>query len=649
MTIHGRRVGLALLLLLVCVGLVVAQEAEPTKVVGSNSAGSLFQAASGEAGAGFTYELTGTQAGISAFCANQAAAVIATRALTVSDVVNCQNNGVSFYEVLFGVDGYALIASPDVTFAECLSVTDLNALVSPSAAGTVSTWAAGNAAFGDVPFSLVTVAAGTRPYDLLDSAVNGDGLRADATFGSAEEVVAQVAAGTGVLGVVPLGVAASAEGVTVLELRSTSLNVCAAPSAQNVLNLSYTGGERLFAYLNAAQAEALGGAVAAVLSTDGQAALNTAGALSLPDAALAVSQGLIGEGRVGRVFSLEADLFQPVAGVSGEVRVGGSAAGASLLRASMATFTTSNPGATLTETYVGGLAGAREFCNGNLDIVVLTAPLSEEQAANCANLDIVPVTYTLGAQAAVLVSNAGNADLACLTTAQLRQAWTASAEAPTNWSVVGEGFADNEIVLFALSKGDVLLDLLVNSVSDGAAVARDTVNENFDPLFLGAAVNNVPGGLAVMSLAQAQDVLAAGSAVQVVSVDAGDGCVAPSVETIADGSYALSQPLVLVLNQTTLASDVVQSAVWTILSDVNYSAVEGAGLVGLDLDTLVSQRIALEALFVEADALEAERFAAEAAAIATQTAEAVTPEPTVEGTPAATEEAAAEATATPAP
>ncbi|MCU0475847.1 MAG: substrate-binding domain-containing protein [Anaerolineae bacterium] len=292
MTIHGRRVGLALLLLLVCVGLVVAQEAEPTKVVGSNSAGSLFQAASGEAGAGFTYELTGTQAGISAFCANQAAAVIATRALTVSDVVNCQNNGVSFYEVLFGVDGYALIASPDVTFAECLSVTDLNALVSPSAAGTVSTWAAGNAAFGDVPFSLVTVAAGTRPYDLLDSAVNGDGLRADATFGSAEEVVAQVAAGTGVLGVVPLGVAASAEGVTVLELRSTS--------AQNVLNLSYTGGERLFAYLNAAQAEALGGAVAAVLSTDGQAALNTAGALSLPDAALAVSQGLIGEGRVGR-------------------------------------------------------------------------------------------------------------------------------------------------------------------------------------------------------------------------------------------------------------------------------------------------------------------------------------------------------------
>ncbi len=644
----ARRTGLALLLCVMWVLTVSAQDAAVGKVVGSSAVGAVFRAAVGD---GLTYELAGAQAGLSQFCLGQADLAVAGRVLTQSEGAICQNNGVQFQEVLFGVDGYALIASPDVTFVSCLSTDDLNALVSPSAASTVSSWRDFAASNPDIAFGFWSVPAGARAFDLLDGVVNGDGFRADATFADADAVIAAVAAGSGQLGLVPMAAALSASDVKVLELRNLTLGICAAPSAETVLNGSYVGGERLVAYANFERIEqgVLGvkDALTAVLSEDGQVAVSSAGVVALPEAALAQARAVVENGTLGRVFSREVGAFQPVVGASGDVRVGGSAAGAAFVKSSLTTYTTNNPGVSLTEAYLGGIAGVRELCSGNLDIVVASEELTAEQAELCAALSIEVVSFDLGVQNAVLIGNAGDSALACLTVEQVKRAWSASAEAPATWDAVDAALSSDEIVLFAQNQGSAALDLLVNKANGAATPARDGVNYNADPLYLGAAVANVPGSLAVMTLAQAERVLAENSRVRLVAVDAGDGCVVPSESSILDGSYAFVLPVKLLLNQSTLASDAVQAAVWSLIADANYAQIVGAGLVGLELDTLWDKRDALQALFKAADALEAERFAAETAAIATQTAEAAAPQPTAEATEAAPVEDGGEAEVTP--
>jgi phosphate transport system substrate-binding protein len=625
MTIRGRRAGFALLLFILLAIPLFAQEAGPLKVVGSNAAGSIFKSAVEASGVevALDYAFAGTQGGVSAFCQNQAGIVVTSRALTTAEVAACSANNVQFNEILFGIDGYALIASPDVDFVTCVTPSQLNALIAPSAVAEDTTWSALNATYPALPFGFVSMQAGTRAYDLLDAAINGDGFRADAGLTPNFEVIlTTVAEGSGNLGLVPLSAALNAtEDIRLLELNNAELSTCFAPSAANVLNRGYVGGERLFAYVNAAQVATTAGltdALTAVLSPDNQAVLSAAGAVTLDETVAAQSLALLTSGSTGRVFSVDLDLFQPVANATGELRVGGSAAASSFVKSSLATFTQRNPSVTVTEQYLGAAAGARELCNGNLDFTIAAAALTEEEAAACAASEIVVVSFDLGVKNAVLIANSGNDALECLTFDAIKTAFTAGTE------------ASDEYILFAQNKGDAALNLLVSTVNGVAAAARDEVNLNADPLYIGAAVGNVANGLAVVTLAQAEDIIADGYAVKLVGIDGGTGCVVPSAETFAAGTYPVAQTVALLVNQASLAADHVQAALWTILSNSNYANISAAGLVGLNIETLIAKRQALQALFAEADLIEAEKFAAEAAAAATAAFEAtVTPGQTV--------------------
>jgi len=636
MTIRGRRAGIALLLFILFAIPLLAQDATTVKVVGSNAAGSIFKSALEASGVETTleYDFSGTQTGIGLFCQNQAAVVVTGRALNTSEASACTANGVQYHEVLFGLDGYALIASPDVDFLTCISTSELNQLIAPSAVSEDTTWSALNPAYPALPFGFVAMEAGTRAYDLVDGIINGDGFRSDTGLPPNYEVIeTTVANGSGQLGLIPLAAALKAEGVTVLELNNPELGICAAPSAASILNRSYIGGERLFAYVNSAQLTAVAGlkdALAFVLSPDNQASLEAAGAVALGETVAAQSLAIVNDGTAGRVFSVDLDLFQAIPNTAGEVRVGGNASASAFVKASMASFTQRNPGVTLTEKYFGSAAGARELCSGNLDIAITTAALTEEEAAACTALEIVTVPFELGVQSAVLVGNAANDALTCLTVEQVQQVWTTSAEAATTWDAVGVGSEATEIVLFALSKGDAALNLLVGKASNSAAPAREDVNINADVLYLGAAVGNVTGGVAVMTLAQAEELISEGYAIKLLEINGGGACVLPSVETLADGSYPFAQSVTLLINQKSLAADGVQAALWNILANTNYTNIDATGLVGLNIDTLIAKRQALQGLFAEADLVEAELFAAESAAAATAAFEAtVTPGQTI--------------------
>ena len=92
----------------------------------------------------------------------------------------------------------------------------------------------------------------------------------------------------------------------------------------------------------------------------------------------------------------------------------------------------------------------------------------------------------------------------------------------------------------------------------------------------------------------------AGDEVREVQIASDDGtCVAPEVDTIADGSYPLSRPLFIYINKAKLESKPELAAFVDLYLNDAYSSVEEAGYVGLPDDLLSEAKAAFEAAGVE--------------------------------------------------
>jgi phosphate transport system substrate-binding protein len=272
--------------------------------------------------------------------------------------------------------------------------------------------------------------------------------------------------------------------------------------------------------------------------------------------------------------------------------------------------------------------------------------LNDEERSNCEATNIPTLTINLGKQAAVLLSNAGNDYLACLTTEQIVTAWQAStAGSVQQWNEVSESFPETDLTLFAPDKGSSETDLLLNASSgNGSLVYREDAFFETDPLYRAAATANVDGGLAVLSWPEYQSVLDNNQAnVQLVGVDGGSGCVSPSVRTIADGTYPINRQAQLIVNADSLVKPEVQAFIWFVVSNENYTTLETAGFVGVGFGDLPAVRSTLQQAFADA---QTRAIAAEATAEATLDATTeVTSDATVEATQDSTAEATLDATA----
>ncbi|HEY9378490.1 MAG TPA: substrate-binding domain-containing protein, partial [Jiangellaceae bacterium] len=76
-----------------------------------------------------------------------------------------------------------------------------------------------------------------------------------------------------------------------------------------------------------------------------------------------------------------------------------------------------------------------------------------------------------------------------------------------------------------------------------------------------------------------------------IEIDTGDGCVAPTPETIADGSYGFSRSLYIYVNTANAESNpAVASFVDLYLSDAGLATVAEAGYVDLPDDRVQATR-----------------------------------------------------------
>ncbi len=625
-----RQVGtLFLLALFISATWVQAQDSSTVTVVGSNLVAPLFESLKSNSGAALeaTTEVTGTRAGFERLCLGQTDMALATRAISAEEALNCTNNNVDYTELLVAYSIAAFITKADASYATCLTPQNIAAIMAPSA--QTSTWEQILPGAGTAPLSVILPQAGTLTYTTLDSFVEGDGFRPDATvLASDADVIAAVASTDGAVGVVNLQTAnSSTDRVKILQINENEVIGCDTPSAEGVEQRAYSAMDPLFIYFNRASlskpgvTEVLNYAISEAASSSIQAA-----GLTVPTALITAANqtALAGTGNT-RPFSEQTTSFSIPQAAAGQVAIAGAAEAFDLLNNLGTAISAQYTGITLDIKTLGQPAGVRRLCNGEVDIAAITSPITAEEIQNCTANNIETLPIDLGKQAVVLVSNAANSYLACLTTEQVNSIWAFSAaNTIKTWNQVDSTFPADAMTLFAPNPGDSSGDLLLAITAGKDVPVRGDSQLNNDPLFRAAATANVSGALTYMDWSEYQRVVQNNQQrIQLVGIDGGSGCVIPSAETIADGTYPLSRGATLLVNKASLTKIQVQSYLWYLASDANFSQFERAGFIGVTFGSLPALRQTLQKAYLDA---------AEAAA---QAAEA-TPEATAEATPEAT-------------
>ena len=599
------RGALALILLLACSGWALAQSPADITIVGSGIANPLVERmaeASGMAAPAIT--TSGTAAGIDEFCNGEIDLATATRKMTDAERAICDAQDVVFSEMLIGHYLAIFVTGVDAGVA-CIDETQLRELLKPSASNALTDWSFASDAPPDLPLTLLLPPDDQIAYFIADSVVAGDGLRLDAeTVAADADAIARVSETEGALAL--LAAADRSEipaSVTVLDVASDNTGNCVSPSADAVESGDYVFALSLYVVVNRARLSAnvslvellqfIAGEAGAASMRDAGATPPTQAAYALNALILSGADYTLGAGAGDGDFAIPPDL-------NGEVRLVGAA---------NAYQTLSRVGDMLTESYprfsynyaaAGSQAGIASLCAGEADIALLDAALAADALDGCAAAGLVTLPLALGAQATVMVSNAGDQHSACLTAAQVNAIWAGDAE---NWSAIDAAFPDQALTLFGLSFTDQYTDILLQTVAGVIPPVRRDIELDYDPLYRAAAVGNVAGGLTYMSWPDYQRALANEQAnIALVSVNEGAGCVEANVGSIETGAYPLSRRASLLISEQSLAKSQVQSFLWRLTDEDNWSLLERNGFVGASALDLPIIRRNLTTWFAQAEA-----------------------------------------------
>ena len=242
--------------------------------------------------------------------------------------------------------------------------------------------------------------------------------------------------------------------------------------------------------------------------------------------------------------------------VSGTVALNGSTSMEKLVNGLKEGIVETYPNLQLEPQFTGSSAGVESVTNGTADIGDVSRALTDEEKAGGLVENIVALDGI-----AVVTDTANTATN--LTTQQLKDIYTGKI---TNWSEVGG--ADQNIVVIGRESGSGTRDAFeeILDIADQCQLAQ-TLNETGA---VAAAVQSTPGAIGYISLDALND------KVKALQLDG----VAPSEETVKDGSYTLQRPFVMATKgEISEQSAQVQAVFEFINSDAGQEVISSVGLV----------------------------------------------------------------------
>jgi len=283
--------------------------------------------------------------------------------------------------------------------------------------------------------------------------------------------------------------------------------------------------------------------------------------------------------------------------LSGAIQIDGSSTVFPVTEAIAEEFRAEQPGVNVTVGQSGTGGGFEKFCNAETDISDASRPIADDEIEACDAEGIEYVELEVAIDGLSVLVNPANDFAECMTVDELKRAWEPDSEV-TTWRDIRSEWPDEQIEFYGAGADSGTFDYFTDEIvgEEGAIRSDYTGSEDDNILVQGVAgEENALGFFGYAYYVQNTDKL------KTVGVDGGDGCVAPTDETIEDGSYSpLSRPIFIYPRVDALARPEVRAFVEFYLDTVN-DILGDVGYIPLTEADLQASKDALSEALPEGD------------------------------------------------
>jgi phosphate transport system substrate-binding protein len=247
---------------------------------------------------------------------------------------------------------------------------------------------------------------------------------------------------------------------------------------------------------------------------------------------------------------------EPTEELSGAIRIDGSSTVFPFAQAAAELFNEDQPSVQITVGQSGTGGGFEKFCAGETDISDASRPIDEEEEVPVCKKNAVEYGEVQVANDGIAIATNKNLTIECMTVDQLKSLWEPKSKVKS-YSDIDPSFADTPVKLFGPGTDSGTFEFFTEEITGEEGAQRTDYEASEDDNQLVTGVAGTEGGLGYFGLSYLEQNTDKLNGVQ---VDAGDGCVAPSSDTVQDGSYKpLSRPLFMYPSSKALAKPEVKA------------------------------------------------------------------------------------------
>ena len=226
--------------------------------------------------------------------------------------------------------------------------------------------------------------------------------------------------------------------------------------------------------------------------------------------------------------------------LTGTIRVDGSSTVAPLSEAAAEMFQGEQKDVKVTVGTSGTGGGFEKFCAGETDISDASRPIKDEEIEACKAKGIAYEEIQVANDGLAVVINPQNDWAKCLTVAQVKKVWDKGSKVD-NWNQIDPKFPDEKLVLAGAGTDSGTFDYFTEAINGEEGRSRSNYAATEDDNVTVQTVAGAKGGMGYFGLSYVEQ---NPDKIKPLEIDGGDGCVAPSKETVQDGSYKpLARPL----------------------------------------------------------------------------------------------------------
>jgi phosphate transport system substrate-binding protein len=233
-------------------------------------------------------------------------------------------------------------------------------------------------------------------------------------------------------------------------------------------------------------------------------------------------------------------VFAGASALRGRITADGSSTVGPWTTAAAELFQRRNSGVQITVGISGTGGGFERFCRGETDLSNASRPIRNSEHERCLSNGIRWLALTVANDGIAIVVNRNASWVSCLTTDELKKIWDTGSNVD-NWSEVRAGFPDVPLKLYGAGTDSGTFDFFTEAINGRARRSRSDYFASEDDNVLVQGVAGERGALGYFGYSYYVENR---SRLKLVAVNAGRGCIAPSIPTVQSYRYKpLSRPL----------------------------------------------------------------------------------------------------------